>query len=52
MATIIATLTAEKQQKVIEYLPDALHDEYMLVRKFADNALTAIREAMRKAESK
>ena len=52
MATIIATLTAEEQQKAIQSLTDALHDEYMLVRKFADNALTAIREAMRKAESK
>jgi len=32
----------------IPALTDALHDDYMLVRKFADKALTLIRAAMRK----
>lgn len=50
MAPAIATVTPEEQQKVISALTDALHDEYILVRKFADNALAAIRAAMRKAE--
>ena len=35
----------------IPALTDALHDEYVLVRKFADKALSAIRDAIRKAEN-
>jgi hypothetical protein len=38
-------------QQAIPALTDALHDEYMLVRKFADKALGLIREAIRKAEN-
>jgi len=38
-------------QHAIPALTDALHDEYILVRKFADKALGLIREAIRKAES-
>jgi hypothetical protein len=38
-------------KEAIPALTDALHDQYLLVRKFADKALTQIREAMRKAES-
>jgi ribosomal protein S20 len=50
LAPAIATIGSDEQQKVISALTDALHDEYMLVRKFADTSLTAIRGAMRKLE--
>jgi len=50
VAQAIATTTQEEQQKVITALTDALHDEYVLTRKFADNALASIREALRKVE--
>jgi hypothetical protein len=38
-------------QDAIPALTEALHDEFILVKKFADKALTAIREAVRKSEN-
>jgi hypothetical protein len=43
----IADTIPQELQEVIPQLQDALHDEFLLVRKIADNTLTKIRESMR-----
>lgn len=43
----MAEVIPNELKEAIPALSDALHDEYLLVRKFADKALSLIRKAMR-----
>ncbi len=45
---VMADIIASELTELIEALTEALHDEYPLVRTFADKALNKIRTAMRK----